>query len=147
MHSIDNWLEDISAWYDNENLQYPVLAQLIKSPPAELFSSPVSPEKSDSLAYFFDACFKLHRHEESQLNTDSAYSYLHFSYAKLQQLASHSSSEVDVRRWSIKKLDQVIVAMMEFCQKQGSDDWLKESEMLVELHISFMLGQSNLNVS
>ncbi|MDD1780634.1 hypothetical protein LRP49_05400 [Enterovibrio sp. ZSDZ35] len=146
MHHLVDWLSNIEAWYRDENRQYPALKKLITAPPGDLFLSPVSDEKSDSLAYFFDGCLMLYRHEKQLQNIDNAYSYLHFSYAKLQQLASEPTSDLDVRRWSIKKLDHIIVAMMEFCQEQGTDAWRRESETLVELHITFMLAQSDMNI-
>ncbi|KXF80647.1 hypothetical protein [Enterovibrio coralii] len=147
MEQVSDWLNNINAWYGDKHREYATLASLINKPPADLFSPPYSQDKSDALAYFFDGCSMLHRHEKALIHTDSAYSYLHYGYAKLQHLATQTDSDLDVRRWSIKRLERAIVTMMEFCQEQKSDEWLRESETLVELHISFMLAQSDVNMN
>ncbi len=147
MERLDMWFESIQQWYENkETRQFDSLANLLSATPTTLFSSPITQEKSDAIAYFVDACNLLQRHYQHTDRDDDAYSYMQFCYAKLQALASDPQAESDVKRWSLKKLDQCIVTMMEFCQHQGNDSWLLESEQLVELHIAFMLGQNERNL-
>ncbi|WP_407333047.1 hypothetical protein [Enterovibrio sp. 27052020O] len=141
------WFEQIQAWYsDGMSNGIKGLENLIANSPASLFAPPIDQAQSDAIAYFVDGCIKLQRHYESEGRIDEAYNYLQFCYAKLQGMASHAEVEKEVKRWSLKKLDTLIVAMMEFCQQQQDSAWVKESELLVELHVAFMQGQNGLNL-
>ncbi|MEZ8142528.1 hypothetical protein A1OO_08410 [Enterovibrio norvegicus FF-33] len=147
MDAANIWLEDIKSWY-SEGTSSGVngLANLITNTPSVLFAPPISQTQSDAIAYFVDGCEKLQRLHQSEGRIDEAYNYLQFCYAKLQSLASHADVEKEVKRWSLKKLDTIIVGMMEFCQQQQDNAWIKESEVLVELHVAFMQGQNGLNL-
>ncbi|MDD1791684.1 hypothetical protein LRP50_00890 [Enterovibrio sp. ZSDZ42] len=143
----ESWFEDIQAWYQKgRNASNQELVTLIANTPSFLFSPPIDDRQSDAIAYFVDGCDKLQRHYESEGQVEEAYNHMQFCYAKLQALATHADAEKDVKRWSLKKLDTLIVSMMEFCQQQHDNSWLKESELLVELHVAFMQGQNGLNL-
>lgn len=147
MRVIDSWMEKIQQWYsDTAHRSIDSLAAIVSQTPAMIFDPPIDLKRSDAIAYFVDGCCKLQRHYQSQGNTEEAFSYLQFCYAKLQALACRPEIEPDIRRWALKKLDILIVAMMEFCQQQNDVVWQRESEQLVELHVSFMQGQSDLNL-
>lgn len=147
MGAIDSWMEKIQQWYaDTAHRSIDSLAMVVSQTPAMIFYPPIDLMRSDAIAYFVDGCFKLQRHYQFEGKTEDAFSYLQFCYAKLQALASRPDIEPDIRCWSLKKLDGLIVAMMEFCQQQNDVIWQRESEQLVELHIAFMQGQSDLNL-
>ncbi|MBV7296886.1 hypothetical protein [Enterovibrio paralichthyis] len=147
MNHIEKWLQDIQQWYENpQHRDIGQLSAVIEQAPASLFEPPIDHTSSDAIAYFVDGCIRLQRHYEFEGKSTDAYSYLQFCYAKLQALASRTDIETEVRRWSLKKLDQLIVSMMEFCQHQNDAGWLSESKQLIELHVAFMVGQNNLNL-
>ncbi|KKD58214.1 hypothetical protein RN22_22335 [Grimontia sp. AD028] len=147
MDVVDAWMKKIQNWYeDAEHRNVDTLAAVVSQTPAMIFDPPIDLTRSDAIAYFVDGCTKLQRHHQFEGKAEEAFSYLQFCYAKLQALASRSDIEPDIKRWSLKKLDILIVAMMEFCQQQNDAAWQRESEQLVELHVTFMMGQNDLNL-
>lgn len=147
MDFVQRWMTEIQCWYgDESNRDMTQLSHVIADTPAKIFEPPIDLMTSDAIAYFVDGCTRLQRHYEAQGQISEAYSYLQFCYAKLQALGARADIEPEVKRWSLKKLDQLIIAMMEFCQHQHDDAWLDESKQLIELHVAFMVGQNNLNL-
>ncbi|MGF1723478.1 hypothetical protein [Photobacterium nomapromontoriensis] len=147
MNDIECWLNQLKSDYvlDIRN-EISTLSRAVSHAPASIFG-PIDTElQSEAIAYWFDSCQRLSYYYQHLNDVELAYSYMHFAYSKLQELASLSPQNPAMKRWCYKKLDRMIVSMMEFCQQQHGQRWEQESNDLVELHVIFMQGQQHINL-
>lgn len=157
MECIPSWLAEIKAWYreDNPN-NIPPLIAIITATPAYLFTTSDLDKaanknshndhlREEALAYWLDGCQKIcqfHRQQQPQL----AFTYIQLPYAKLQALVCDPQQSTAIKRWGLKKLDSIIVSLLEFCQCQQQQHWQQQSSDLIDLHVIFMAAQQHLNL-
>ncbi|WP_299013358.1 hypothetical protein [uncultured Photobacterium sp.] len=148
MNELQSWLTNIKRWYQpREHRNTNILVNAISNAPNAVFGPIETNEHSEALAYWLDACHRLSTYYQNKSGLDKAFSYLQFPYAKLQEMACNPELDMVMKRWCLKKLDRMIVAMTEFCQRQPDTRWQHENAQLIELHVSFMQGQNDLNLS
>ncbi|CEO40911.1 hypothetical protein C0Z01_16225 [Photobacterium kishitanii] len=158
MDELQLWLASIKAWYleDNPNNIAPLIT-IITATPTDLFTTS-DPNKvvsnnnlrndhqhEEALAYWLDGCQKIcqyHRQQQPQL----AFTYIQLPYAKLQALVCDPQQSAAIKRWGLKKLDSIIVTLLEFCQGQQQQHWQQQSNDLIDLHVIFMAAQQHLNL-
>lgn len=116
------------------------LVNLIHHPPSSLWEN----HQYQAMASWLEGCLKLSHYFEDLGHHQLAYQYIQMAYARLQRIAVDPHSELNLRYWSAANLDQLTVAMIEFCQKQR--DWNNESKQAIELHIAFMTTLGALNM-
>ncbi|SMY33764.1 hypothetical protein PMAL9190_01223 [Photobacterium malacitanum] len=151
MDNIQVWLTTIKAWYSEDNPNnIPPLIAIITTTPAALFTTPEhnnigDHQQEEALAYWLDGCQKIcqfYHHQQPQL----AFTYIQLPYAKLQALVCDPQQSATTKRWGLKKLDTVIVTLLEFCQSQPQPQWQQQSQDLIDLHVTFMAAQQHLNL-
>ncbi|MCG7588445.1 hypothetical protein [Photobacterium sp. OFAV2-7] len=148
MNQLSSWLAGIKSWYHpQQQSDIDILVNAVSHAPEEVFGLIESELHSEALAYWLDACTRLSYYYQDRQEIDKAFSYLQFAYAKLQDMACRPELDSDMKRWCLKKLDRMIVAIVEFCQRQCETKWQQESTQLIELHVMFMEGQNNLNLA
>ena len=148
MTELHSWLHNIKIWYrPNQSRNIDILIQAVSHPPEAIFVFTDSDTNSEALSYWFDACHRLSFYYQDKGNNELAFSYLQLAYAKLQGMVCHHTLNGDMMRWCLKKLDRMIISMMEFCQRQHDPKWQQESMQLIDLHIAFMAGQNNVNLA
>lgn len=148
MEIIQLWLSDIKSWYQPPTHSDPsILINAVNHAPDAIFDTVETHLHSEALVYWIDACQRLSIYYQNNGDIEKSYSYLQFCYAKLQEMACKPSLDVNMKRWCLKKLDRLIIRLMEFCQCQTDAKWQQESSMLIELHVSFMKGQNHLNLA
>lgn len=148
MNELRPWLDKVKSWYrPQQHSDVDILVNAVSHAPEEIFGSIESELHSEALAYWLDACHRLSFYYQDQNEIEKAFSYLQFAYAKLQDMTCKPSLDSSMKRWCLKKPDRMIVAMMEFCQRQSDIKWQQESTRVIELHVVFMEGQNNLNLA
>ncbi|MDO6706658.1 hypothetical protein [Photobacterium sp. 1_MG-2023] len=146
--NLNIWLTDLKAWYERGNHRdIDILRRGVHRVPDRVFMQLETPHDSEALAYWLDACQRLSIYYTDLGDADQGYNYLQFAYAKLQAMSTETSLQPDARRWALKKLDRLVVAMSDFCQHQHNEKWLEESKHLIDLHVAFMSGQNHLNLA
>ncbi|KLV03411.1 hypothetical protein ABT56_20040 [Photobacterium aquae] len=152
MITIECWLTQVQECYakaaaDNNESHVDALRQIINHAPSSLFGNIESEPHREAIAYWFDVCQRLSCYFRHSGEWDLSYNYLQFAYSKLQAIVSDPLQDPAIKRWGIKKLDRMIVNMLEFCQHQPDPHWQTESESLIELHVRFMQGQQHKNLA
>lgn len=147
MMTLHCWLESVKGWYQpNHSHDFSELVTLIQQTPSSMMNELDNETGSEALAYWLDACFRLTKYYQHQGYNEQAFGYIQLSYAKLQAVVCDASYSAELKRWSLKKLDRIIVAMVEFCQHQTDPQWQQESVQLINLHVAFMESQQHLNL-
>ena len=148
MTEIICWLDQLKVHLQLESENgIPSLVHAVNHTPEAVFGPIYTEQHSEALAYWFAACQQLHRRYQQQGDSERAYSYQQFAYSKLQALVSDPQQDPAMTRWCLKKLDRMIISMMEFCQQQSTDRWQQEGAALVELHVIYMQGQQHMNLA
>lgn len=148
MNEIQSWLTSIKSWYQPQlHPDYDILISGVNQAPRAIFESIDTELHSEALAYWIDACRRLSFYYLDNGDLDKSYSYLQFSYARLQEMACKPTLSSEMKRWCLKRLDRMVLTMMEFCQRQPGKQWQQETTRLIELHVCFMEGQNNLNLA
>ncbi len=147
MLTFSQWLKEIEYWYDNDNpSNVKSLRIIVNAAPDSLFIPPFNQNKSDAIAYFVDACVRIKQNFQQNNSIDESYNYQQFCYAKLQSMACACQTDIPLKRWCVKKLDALVISMLEFCQQQGDPIWLQESENIIKLHAVFMNSLNDFNL-
>ncbi|MEC6908014.1 hypothetical protein VXS04_10070 [Photobacterium piscicola] len=153
MDDLQLWVATIKTWYSENNPHNlePLIA-IISATPASLFTAPEMPQNKqdnhkyeEALAYWLDGCKKISQFHRQQ-QPDLAFTYLKLPYAKLQALICDPQQSATTKRWGLKKLDSIIVTLLEFCQCQQPLHWQQQSRDLIDLHVIFMAAQQHLNL-
>ncbi|PSW20096.1 hypothetical protein C9I98_08530 [Photobacterium sanctipauli] len=154
MNEIQVWLDQVKVWYFATSTNGvsgirddTILVEAINNTPTGMFVSVDSHLHSEAIAYWLDACLQLSNTYQHQGKIDLAFSYLQFAYSKVQEMATTQDQDPDMKRWCLKKLDTMIVGLMEFCQRQHEDKWHQQSIELVNFHVLFMEGQYHQNLA
>lgn len=173
MDDLQLWLTTIKTWYNEENANnIPPLIAIITATPACLFTIPntdihVQQNNEEAMAYWLDSCHKIsqfHCQQQPQL----AFAYLQLPYAKLQALVCDPQQSATTKRWGLKKLDNIMITLLEFCQCQPPHSqpqqysqaqqpqqhsqaqqpqyWQQQGRDLIDLHVQFMAAQQHLNL-
>lgn len=141
MTPLDNWLKQIEYWYQNrKHDQGNQLESLILSPPDQIWGPFISVQQSKAIACWLDGCLRLFQ-QERERSPDKAYQYLQFAYSKFQQVVVHYQSELELKDWCMKRMQNLVVLSLEFCTQQLSPSWQIESHQLIENHVRFMAQQ------
>lgn len=147
MNDIECWLTQLKSDYARDlGNDIPTLCGAVSHVPTTIFSQIDTDVHSEALAYWFNACHRLSQRYLHCNDAELAYNYMQFAYSKLQELSSLPQQDPAMKRWCYKKLDRMIVSMMEFCQQQHGERWAQEGNDLIELHVMFMQGQQHLNL-
>ncbi|MCG7497930.1 transcriptional regulator [Vibrio sp. Of7-15] len=147
MITLSDWLSEISNWYQQTDMQdMDTLSPLIHSPPEAVWGPELSDEQSKAIACWLDGCLRLYKHYHQDIQSDKAYGYLQLAYSKLQFVATQPHVDKDIKQWAIKRLDHLIVLLLEFCNQQQSASWQAESQNQIELHVAFMNSLHNINL-
>ncbi|MGF1703834.1 hypothetical protein L4D09_26440 [Photobacterium makurazakiensis] len=148
MDNIQSWMNQLTPWYKtNGHCDKSILINAINSAPNSIFTSIDSQLHSDALAYWLDACLTLSHIYQNTGNIEQAFSYRQFAYSKVQEVATLPNQSQNMKRWSLKKLDSMIVGLMAFCQQQQQEKWQHECVDLVNYHVLFMEGQYHQNLA
>lgn len=141
MLSLNNWVEKISVWYQSgKHDQVRELISLIIDPPNAIWGPQINTLQSKAIACWLDGNLRLFNHYQSQGEADIAYQYLSFAYAKLQAVICNPLTDIELKRWSVQRIQQLTVVMLEFCNQQSEQRWNEESMVQVDNHVSFMLA-------
>ncbi|PSU74752.1 hypothetical protein [Photobacterium phosphoreum] len=161
MDDLQLWLVTIKAWYrEDKPNNITSLSSIIATTPTALFTAsklnnPAThqhthhDQQEEALAYWLDGCQKIcHFHSKQQ--PQLAFTYIQLPYAKLQALVCDPQQNATTKRWGLKKLDTIIVTLLEFCQNQQQysqlQSWQQQSRDLIDLHVIFMAAQQHLNL-
>ncbi len=142
MITLESWLEKITDWYQNRKHDPDeTLQKLILSAPDSIWGPEVTEQQSKAIACWLDGCLRLFQSMRYQDPT-KAYPFLQLASSKLQATASQPIADIELRDWSMKRLQHLTVLALEFCNQQPQADWQQESTMLIESHVQFMAAHS-----
>lgn len=148
MITLSDWLSEISDWYQNTDMSdMNTLSPLIHSPPEAIWGPELCDEQSKAIACWLDGCLRLYKHYQQHIQADKAYGYLQLAYSKLQFVATQPHVDSNIKQWAIKRLDHLIVVLLEFCNQQDTNNWQEESKQQIELHVTFMNSLQNINLT
>lgn len=147
MKTIEYWLEELKNLALSTHNDAAANAQLLNEAPPTLFGPVVSPNQIEAIAYWLEVCCRLSAFHQHLGNNELAFQYQQFSYSKIQELTTVPGQDSAIQRWCIKKLEQMVVNMLEFCQQQPHPAWQNESIHLVDTHVHFMQQLSHQNLS
>lgn len=145
---LSDWLSEISHWYQKTDMQnMDTLSPLIHSPPEAVWGPELCDEQSKAIACWLDGCLRLYKHYHQEAQSDKAYGYLQLAYSKLQFVATQPHVDHEIKQWAIKRLDHLIVLLLEFCNQQDAQNWQAESQHQIELHVAFMSSLQDINLA
>ena len=146
MTEFNQWILKIKHCYNDSSLfDYTQLQAAVLDCPSLIFENIDQPNIGEGFAYWLDACHKLCHHYQDE-DPELAFSYLQLAYAKMQRMVCLTTLSLELKRWSLKRLDAMIVAILEFCQKQSELYWQHQSTQLINLHVVFMESQQHINL-
>ncbi|MGF1909435.1 transcriptional regulator [Vibrio kasasachensis] len=138
MIQLESWVEEISHWYQNrKHDQDESLRNLILSVPDSVWGPKVTDLQSKAIACWLDGCLRVF-HGLRYKDPVTAYQYLHLASGKLQASAIQPVADIELKDWSMKRLQHLTVLALEFCNQQEQRRWEKESHKLIESHVQFM---------
>lgn len=149
MITLQDWLATIKTWYNADDPQnISELTTIIGKAPAAVFEYLDNDIGSEAFAHWLDGCQRICAYQQQQQQIDLAFSYLQLPYAKLQTLICDPKQSPEIQRWALKKTDQMIITLLEFCQHQQNSKqyWQQQSIELINLHAKFMEAQHHLNL-
>ncbi|MDP2572593.1 transcriptional regulator [Vibrio penaeicida] len=146
MISLEAWQAEVSDWYQSgKHDQVEPLVPLILQPPEAIWGPLITDEQSKAIACWLDGCLRIFQHYKREESPTKSYEYLNFAYAKLQAVSCNPEAEIDLKHWCLKRLDHLIVVMLEQCNQLG---WTEESQKQIQCHVEFMSQQQqNLNLA
>ena len=143
MVTLDTWVNEIGDWYQNrkhdqdEHKQNEQLQRLILAVPDNIWGPEVTELQSKAIACWLDGCLRIFQGLRYQ-QPKQAYQYLQLAYAKLQAAACQPLADLELKDWSMKRLQHLTVLALEFCNQQDQQSWQLESNQIIETHIEFM---------
>ncbi|GEA52164.1 hypothetical protein VIN01S_29680 [Vibrio inusitatus NBRC 102082] len=136
---LDQWQQQFSLCHKTrKHDQVKVLAQLINDPPHELWGPELSIEQSQGLGCWLDGCARMYQYHLEQAELEAAYSYLCLAQGRLEQVISRAEVDQNIRLCCCRRLEQVMVLIVEFCKKQHGKAWRAELSNQIESHIKFL---------
>ncbi len=140
MMTLDNWVSHIDTWYQTQKHDQGI-ETLVLSVPDEVWGPEISELQSKAIACWLDACLRIF-HFERYSQPDKAYQYLQLAYSKLQLCACNPETELTLKDWCMKRLQNLTVLSLEFCNQRPEAHWQSQSHQLIESHVQFMAAQS-----
>ena len=113
MMTLDNWVSHIDTWYQTQKHDQGI-ETLVLSVPDEVWGPEISELQSKAIACWLDACLRIF-HFERYSQPDKAYQYLQLAYSKLQLCACNPETELTLKDWCMKRLQNLTVLSLEFC--------------------------------
>lgn len=142
MNQLDTWVEQIGNWYKHrKHDQGNQLESLILSPPDQIWGPLISDQQSKAIACWLDGCLRIFNDSRYE-RPDKAYQFLQLAYSKLQQVVSKPESQIELKDWCMKRIQNLTVLSLEFCNQQGQHHWQAESVELIESHVQFMAAHA-----
>lgn len=142
MSELDTWVEQMGRWYQHrKHDQGNQLESLILSPPDQVWGPLISDQQSKAIACWLDGCLRIFNHSRYD-SPDKAYQYLQLAYSKLQYVVSNPNSQIELKDWCMKRIQNLTVLSLEFCNQQNQHRWQAESAELIESHVQFMAAHA-----
>ncbi|MEZ9232147.1 transcriptional regulator [Vibrio amylolyticus] len=143
MMNLDSWVSDMEFWYQSrKHDQVELLEPLILNPPQQVWGPTINTVQSKAIACWLDACLRVF--ESNRYHAcDKAFQYLQLAYSKLQHVASNPLAETELKDWALKRLQHLIVLLLEFCNQNTPGDWQAQSHQLIEAHVHFMAANDH----
>lgn len=142
MMKLDTWVNEISDWHQKrKHDQEKHLQVLILNVPDAVWGPSITELQSKAIACWLDGCLRIFhafRYQDPKL----AYQYLQLAYAKLQATVSQPMAEIELKDWSMKRMQHLTVLSLEFCNQQQQHHWQLESNKIVETHVEFMAAHA-----
>ena len=147
MNKINNWLIEVKEQTVGDNWDDKVSAEFLNKAPSVLFSAVTSNTQHEAISYWLEICQRLEQFHHYSGNEELAFRYMQFCYCKVQELAIAANQDEAIKRWSIKKLEIMIINMLDFCQQQTTLAWHDKRHQLINDHVLFMQSISHQNLS
>ncbi|MCK6264170.1 transcriptional regulator [Vibrio sp. ZSDE26] len=146
MNELDSWVIQMESWYQSrKHDQVELLEPLIIAAPNQVWGPTITDMQSKAIACWLDACLRVF--EKNRFDaSDKAFQYLQLAYSKLQKVACNPMSEFELKDWSMKRIQHLVVLLLEFCNQHSQDKWLQQSQELIEAHIHFMAANDHDNL-
>ncbi|MGC9401955.1 hypothetical protein [Vibrio genomosp. F10] len=146
MNKLDSWITQIESWYQlRKHDQVALLEPLILKTPDQLWGPTITNAQSKAIACWLDACLRVFEHNRYTAS-EKAFQYLQLAYSKLQQVACDPLSDRDLKDWSMKRVQHLVVLLLEFCNQQTQENWRHQSYQLIEAHVHFMAANDHENI-
>ncbi|MGF1722083.1 transcriptional regulator [Vibrio kyushuensis] len=149
MNELDSWVKQMESWYGlRKHDQVELLEPLVIAAPTQVWGPTITTLQSKAIACWLDAClrvFENNRYEASE----KAFQYLQLAYSKLQQVVCNPTAEYELKDWSMKRIQHLVVLLLEFCNqqsltsKQELSDWKLQSHQIIEAHVHFMAANDH----
>ncbi|HAS62408.1 MAG TPA: transcriptional regulator [Vibrio sp.] len=141
MIQLESWVEQISDWYQTrKHDQDESLQALILAAPDSIWGLAISELQSKAIACWLDGCLRIFHHLRYR-DPVIAYQYLQLASGKLQACACQPLADIELKDWSMQRIQHLTVLALEFCNQQPHSQWLTESHQLIESHVLFMAAQ------
>ncbi|MGR6832058.1 transcriptional regulator [Aliivibrio wodanis] len=137
--TLNTWLTLVSDWYQTRQSEpLRVLEQLLYSAPSSVWGPNLTESQSKAIACWLDGSLRVFEYEKYQ-DPNKAYQILQYIAAKLEMTAFCPATELEIKDWSLKRLQHITVLRLEFCnQQQDQSIWNKEAHTLIDMHVKLM---------
>ncbi|MBY5948327.1 hypothetical protein [Photobacterium rosenbergii] len=146
-HNFDCWLNSVSKLDLKLNSDIHPAIQLLNDAPQVMFGPVITESQNEAIAYWLELCQQLVNFYQNNGDYELAFRYKQFCYSKLQALAIAPQQDEAIKRWCIKKLEIMVINMLEYCQQRSTLDWQNESQQLINDHVHFMQSMNHQNLS
>ncbi|MBC7001541.1 hypothetical protein BIZ37_03135 [Photobacterium sp. BZF1] len=146
-HNVDCWLKSVSKLDLKLKSDINPAIQLLNGAPPVIFGPVITETQNEAIAYWLELCQQLVNFYQNNGDYELAFRYKQFCYSKLQALAIAPQQDAAIKRWCIKKLEIMVINMLEFCQQQSTVVWQNESQQLIDAHVHFMQSMNHQNLS
>ncbi|WP_105901096.1 hypothetical protein [Vibrio gangliei] len=136
---LDTWLFRLRQQNTQAN-SMSELVKLIHQPPYCIWKQ----YQFKTISAWLEGCLKLSSYFDELGHSEQAYQYIQLAYARIQSMTADPHADLELRYWGAAYLDQLTVAMIEFCQSHQG--WGNECYQAIELHIAFMTPLGELNM-
>ncbi|KII76411.1 hypothetical protein [Vibrio renipiscarius] len=142
MMTLDSWVDEISIWYKTrKHDQEEHLQHLILNAPNTVWGPEITDMQSKAIACWLDGCLRIF-HAFRYHDPALAYQFLQLAHGKLQATVSQPLADLELKDWSMKRLQHLTVLALEFCNQQRQPSWLDESHQIIETHVEFMAAHA-----
>ncbi|CAM2870144.1 hypothetical protein VIOR103205_06055 [Vibrio ordalii] len=136
MYKLHDWLTEIHQWHLNKRYdQVAQLQPLILNVPQQIWGPGLSDDQSKAIACWLDACLSQYEYYKL-IDGELAFQYLQLAYARFQRCVSEPGSELELKAWCIKRMQQLMVLSLEHLNQQHVDEALSRS--LIDAHAQFL---------
>lgn len=136
---ISVWLTSFSDWYQHrKHDQGRELEIILLSVPDSVFGPKLTDVQSKAIACWLDGCLQLFQRNRYQ-NPPRAFEYLMYAASKFEQVGRDYHTDIEIRDWSLKRLQHITVLSLEFCVEQSDQTaWLPKANSIIEGHVKLM---------